>query len=244
MSSVADDPRWPKLLSLAVHEFRTPITVVAGYIRMLLMERAGSLNDSQRRLLQEAEKSCGRLSGLVAEMSELSHLETGDLSFNTRAVDLDALLKDTIDTLPPQPDYEVTIELANDGCCAAVHADPARLKTAFASLLRALRRELVTANRLFVRCTKRDIDGKPALWIAIGGADQVERLAATDASGLSGFDEWRGGCGLSLAIARRIIAAHAGRVWSPPDGEKSAAVVMLPASEQARSPAGTSASGV
>jgi hypothetical protein len=61
------DPGWPRLLSLSVHEFRTPITVVAGYIRMLLKDRAGPVSDQQRRLLEEAEKSCARLSGLVAE---------------------------------------------------------------------------------------------------------------------------------------------------------------------------------
>ena len=33
MSDAPVDPRWPKILSLSVHEFRTPMTVVAGYIR-------------------------------------------------------------------------------------------------------------------------------------------------------------------------------------------------------------------
>ena len=62
----AVDPRWPKLLSLTVHEFRTPVTVVAGYLRMLLKERAGPLPEEQRRLLEEASKSCARLSALLA----------------------------------------------------------------------------------------------------------------------------------------------------------------------------------
>lgn len=243
MSSVADDPRWPKLLSLAVHEFRSPITVIGGYMRMLLAERAGPLNDPQRHMLQEVEKSCGRLSGLVAEMSELSHLEAGNLSFNRSQVDLEALLKDTIATLPVEADYEVTIELS-DGCCAAIQADPVRLKSAFASLLRALRRELVKANRLLVRCTKRNVEGKAVIWIAFGVEGQLERLEAADASALATFDEWRGGSGLRLAIARRIIAAHSGRIWSPADSAKSAAVVMLPASEKQRSPARKTASGL
>src|SRR5688500_20060793 len=69
------DARWHKLLSLAVHEFRTPITVVAGYIRMILKDRAGPVNDGQRKLLEEAERSCGRLSALVAEMSDLARSE-------------------------------------------------------------------------------------------------------------------------------------------------------------------------
>ena len=48
MSDAPVEPRWPKILSLSVHEFRTPMTVVAGYIRMLLKDRAGPLSDQQR----------------------------------------------------------------------------------------------------------------------------------------------------------------------------------------------------
>ena len=61
MTSAPPDPEWPRLLSLSVHELRTPMTVVAGYLRMLLKDRAGPVTDQQRRLLEEAEKSCGRL---------------------------------------------------------------------------------------------------------------------------------------------------------------------------------------
>ena len=65
MSDAPIDPRWEKILSLSVHEFRTPMTVVAGYIRMLLKDRAGPLSDQQRKLLEEAEKSCARLTALL-----------------------------------------------------------------------------------------------------------------------------------------------------------------------------------
>ncbi|MGH3117468.1 MAG: histidine kinase dimerization/phospho-acceptor domain-containing protein, partial [Gaiellales bacterium] len=46
------DATWPRLLSLAVHELRTPATVVGGYLRMVLKDRAGPLSEDQRRLLQ------------------------------------------------------------------------------------------------------------------------------------------------------------------------------------------------
>src|SRR5512145_288012 len=104
MSTGPTDPKWPRLLSLSVHEFRTPITVVAGYIRMLLKDRAGVLNDQQRRLLEEAEKSCGRLSGLLAEMSDLSNLEAGTGTFNRNTVDLPSLLQEAVAELPEVPD--------------------------------------------------------------------------------------------------------------------------------------------
>ena len=101
MSVPPIDPRWPKILSLSVHEFRTPMTVVAGYIRMLLKDRAGPLSDQQRKLLEEAEKSCGRLTALLTEVSDLSNLEGGTAPFNKRAADLQPALRDAVDQLPP-----------------------------------------------------------------------------------------------------------------------------------------------
>src|SRR6478672_11482249 len=98
------DARWPKILSLSVHEFRTPLTVVAGYIRMLLKERAGPLSDQQRRLLEEAEKSCARLSALVNEVSELSNLEARTAPFNRQRTDLNPLLRAAVEQLPPLPE--------------------------------------------------------------------------------------------------------------------------------------------
>jgi signal transduction histidine kinase len=47
----------------------------------------------------------------------------------------------------------------------------------------------------------------------------VAALAAT--SDLPVFDEWRGGVGLSLAVARRILSAHGGHIWGAP-GERTA----------------------
>src|SRR5687768_695963 len=111
--SPTTEPRWPRLLSLAVHEFRTPVTVVAGYIRMLLKDRAGPLNDQQRHLLAEAEKSCGRLSGLISEMSDLANLEAATAPFNRSALDLSALVTEIAASLPPLPDREVSVSVTS-----------------------------------------------------------------------------------------------------------------------------------
>ena len=67
----AEQNPFPRALSLAVHELRTPVTVVAGYLRMVLREQAGPVTEKQRKMLEEAERSCTRLSALVTEMSDL-----------------------------------------------------------------------------------------------------------------------------------------------------------------------------
>ena len=228
MADSTVDPRWPKLLSLSVHEFRTPMTVVAGYIRMLLKDRAGPLSDAQRRLLEEAEKSCGRLSALLAEMSELSNLEAGTLTFSRQALDLRQLLRTAVDQLPELPDRTVRVELET-GDEALVQADPQRLPTALGSVLAALRREIVTSDRLIVR-ERRAAAGDPGYEILIGDEPTIDALEASAGTALPVFDEWRGGSGLSLAVARRVIGAHGGRIWSAPEGHKSGARILLPPS--------------
>ena len=224
----APDPKLPELLSVSVHEFRSPVTVVAGYIRMLLKDRAGSITDQQRRLLEDAEKSCARLSALLGEMSDLSNLEGGKAPFNRSRTDLRSLLTEAVAALAPISDREIEVELTTGTGTAMVNGDAVRLRGAFTSLVHAVRREVVSSPRLHVRERIGEYDGRPASWIAIGGADQIGDLEVATPEDLTTFDEWRGGCGLSLPVARRIIAAHGGAIWSPAEKSNSGAVVVLP----------------
>ena len=227
------DPRWSALLSLTAHEFRSPLTVVAGYVRMLLKESAGPLSDQQRRLLDEAEKSCARLSALLAEVSELSQLEAGTARFNSLAVNLESVLSEAIAALPELKDRNVTIDVTVRSDLA-VKGDAVRLRTALTSLLHALRREAVSSDQLAVRVDARNHDGRTALRISIAEPNRIEAVAQLEPSDLSTFDEWRGGNGLSLPNARRVIEAHGGRLWAPNDNGKAAAIVMLPAGRRSR----------
>jgi signal transduction histidine kinase len=221
------DPRWPKLLSLSVHEFRTPMTVVAGYIRMLLKDRAGPLTDPQRRLLEEAEKSCTRLSALLAEVSELANLEAGTAPYNRQPLDLRAILRDAAAQVPPLPDREVEIRVSTDEGHAPVEGDPTRLKAAFAAVFAALRRELVTSDYLSVVERRTGTDGHSGFEVLIGDDETVAALG--DAKEWPVFDEWRGGSGLSLAVARRVLNAHGGSLSGAPGDRKAGARIVLPA---------------
>lgn len=220
------DPRWPKILSLAVHEFRTPMTVVAGYIRMLLKDRAGALNDQQRKLLEEAEKSCIRLTALLTEVSDLSNLEAGTAPFNRAPGDLHALVRTAVDQLPALPDREVPVSVELSSQPAPIAADAARLAHALTSVIAALRREIISAGGLTIR-EHRTPDGYELL---MGDGETLDALTNEPPGAREVFDEWRGGIGLSLAVARRILNAHDGAIYAPPGGRKAGARIQLKSS--------------
>src|SRR3954452_11388132 len=111
MPEPTTDPRWPELFSVMVHDVRTPMTVVAGYVDMLLKERFGPVTDKQRHILEEVQKACARVAGLLKEGSELTSIERKTTSVQRQQADLREVLRAAIDQLPPLPDREVHIDL-------------------------------------------------------------------------------------------------------------------------------------
>ena len=199
------------------------MTVVAGYIRMLLKDRAGPLSAQQRKLLEEAEKSCARLSALLAEVSDLSSLEAGSAAMNKQTTDLQAAVRAAIAQLPPLPDREVVVHLEAGSEPAPISGDPVRLTQAIGSVVAALRRELVSDAGLTVR-EKRT----PGTYeLLIGDPETIAALETEPESARQVFDEWRGGVGLSLPVARRVLNAHDADLYGAPGGAKAGALILF-----------------
>src|SRR5512133_2276756 len=126
-----------KLLSLGVHEFRTPVAVVSGYLRMLLRHFGDTLTDQQRKLVEEAEKSCGSLTALLAEQSELAQIEDGRIKLRRDPIPLFALLKQVASAVHEAEDRGVVLSVRDEGLEAVVGGDRDRLQSALTWLLTA-----------------------------------------------------------------------------------------------------------
>ena len=237
MIDVLGDPRLPRLLSHAAHEFRTPLSVILGYLRMVLNGATG-LDAKYRRMLQDIEKSATKLSGLVTEMSDLSKLERGDVRLQEKPVDLDAVLTGAIAALPEILDRQIGVKVENGERPTTVRGDSVWLQRAFTAIFFALCREVVDGDHLLVRRRPGTFNDKAAVWLTVAEPQQIDAVES-----LGTFNEWRGGCGLSLVSARTIIDGHGGAIFSPSarltleqtgwksvDGLKAAAVITLPLS--------------
>lgn len=232
MSGVAgttDRRSQAELLSLAVHEFRTPVTVVAGYLRMLEHEHAGPLSDKQRKLVQEAERSCARLSALVGEMSELSHLDSGEAVPARETVDFGALIDEVVDAADEGRDRQVSA--VRTGSCdgVPVAADRRRLGESLAAILTAVLREQSEPGEVQVHVTTSPDRGLVSVGI---GRDEDATTVLHAGGDNACLNEYRGGLGLALPIARRRIELYGGQVWSSASGRALGAVgLRLPIKE-------------
>lgn len=223
---------FPRALSLAVHEFRTPVTVVSGYLRMLLKEQGGPLTEKQRKMLEEAERSCGRIGALVSEMSELGKLEGGELAVARQAFDLAPLVAELASGMHEGNDRGVRLEVRGVDRALAVQGDRTRLAAAIRALMHAALRERGDPGVIVADCSVLADSAPSFVVIAIGDDETVIALRAAARGAPPSFDEWRGGLGLALPVARRVIEAHGGALWSAVgDRPRAGSALRLPLME-------------
>ena len=78
------------------HEFRTPLTMIAGPVAQLA--KSESMGGEQRNLLNIAQRSIQRMFKLVNQLMDFNKLENDTLRLNVEQIDVVKLLNDICDT--------------------------------------------------------------------------------------------------------------------------------------------------
>lgn len=217
-----DDNSYPPLISLAVHEFRTPASVVGGYLRMLQKDQDPPMSERQRRMIDEAEKSCARLVAIVAELSDIGKLDSGSVKLGRQPFEVFSLIEQVAELVHEASDRDVHLKLSGPSNGVNLTGDTTRLRAAFDAIFRAILREkpgpltVIAERRLVTR------NGRPHAVLIVADEGRVQEAYDREPGP---FDDHRGGLGLALPLARRVIEGHGGTIWSPasaaPAGEDS-----------------------
>jgi PAS domain S-box-containing protein len=123
-----------EFLSRMSHELRTPLNSVLGFAQLMAM---GELNPKQNKRVNHILTNGKHLLGLINEVLDISHIESGRLSLLYESVQLSQIISETLDTVQPFADArQITMSLDNSPHNQLfVISDRKRLKQALINLL-------------------------------------------------------------------------------------------------------------
>jgi signal transduction histidine kinase len=203
------------------HELSTPLTPLAGYLKILSSGKLGAVVPQHQRLLDSMQQALERLVRVVDNLSDFASLETGQVPLLDAEVDPDALVETAVEDLRAaikDARLNVTVTHAAGG---PIRADARKLRQAVGNLVANAVKFSPHGGEILVEVVR---DGERLRFVVY---DQGPGIRAGEAERIfeplyhaaaRGEDARLPGSGLGLPVARRIAEAHGGRVFveSPP----------------------------
>ena len=200
------------------HELRTPLNSIIGFSEMLEDETFGTLNEKQRRSVDNVLTSGRQLLQVINDILDLSKVEAGRMQLAPTELDAGfalAEVRGVIESLARTKGHTVEIEI--EPGLPPLLADPGRFRQIMYNLLSNAIKFTPDAGRIQV--TARRAAGEAAVEIAV--ADTGIGIAPIDQERIfrefeqldSAYVRQQQGTGLGLALTRKLIGLHGGRIW-------------------------------
>jgi light-regulated signal transduction histidine kinase (bacteriophytochrome) len=194
------------------HDLRTPLRAIDGFSHILLEDYAGKLDDEGKRLLGVVRDNTQRMGQLIDDILKFSR--AGRLEINFSEIDMEKLAHAVFVELQPSvAEGKLQLEIEP---IPATRGDSAMMRQVFVNLLsNAIK---LSHNReparIKVGCS---IAGDEAIYFVKDNGAGFDMQYADKLFGvfqrLHGVTEFEG-TGIGLAIVKRIITRHGGRVWA------------------------------
>ena len=194
------------------HELRTPITIAKGYIELAREEED---KEARRELLNTAVKALVRLNDIVDDLISVADIARGKFRLNPRKVRIGELVRRAVDEKQESAKArDVKLELQLE-CDVSMFADPGKLQRVLLNLIDNAIKFNRPGGRVTVRVECRDREvlfsvsdtgiGIPKERLK----DIFKPLTQLDSSTTRHY----GGTGTGLAVAKKVVEMHGGRIW-------------------------------
>lgn len=229
MSPLLDLMRQETVQSV-VHDLRTPITVIKGYLHVLLSGVVGQMPDEQKQLI---ERSVGPLEDLILLTENLLQsviLDNGGLKLHLAATDLDLLLAETIEFYQlPFKQREMDIYREGNTLGLQLMADGFWLKRVLHNLIWNAYKFTPNGGKVSLH-VRHLAEGVDIIVQDTGRGIPIEKLTSIFekfAQSAPSADR-KSGAGLGLWICKRVMELHGGTIRADSSSQGSRIILFLP----------------
>jgi signal transduction histidine kinase len=206
-----------RFLGIAAHDLRSPIAIIMNYVEYLLEGHPGNITESQDNILKKLYKVSEKMLNLVNELLDVNAIEAGRLELKMDTVDLTRYLQECYEenlVLSKTKSIELVLDLEKE--LPLIVMDPHRIDQVMNNLITNAIKFSYPNTTITLHARVQDQD------VAISVQDQGQGIPAQEVDTL--FSEFgktsvrptagEKSTGLGLAIAKRIVALHGGRIWA------------------------------
>ena len=197
------------------HELRTPLNAIIGFSEVLSEGMFGEINEKQAEYLQDILESGRHLLSLINDILDLSKVEAGRMELETVDFHLPSAIDNAL-TLVKERASRRGIALGStiDEALGMLRGDERKVKQVLLNLLSNALKFTPEGGRIDIRAGLQDDSAEISVsdtGIGIAPADQG---AVFEAFRQVGDAERKAeGTGLGLALSRKFIELHGGRIW-------------------------------
>jgi signal transduction histidine kinase len=204
-----------EFLASMSHELRTPLNAVIGFSDVLLQGMFGEMNEKQTEYQRDILASGQHLLSLINDILDLSKIEAGRMDLDLDAFHLPTAMDDAMLLMRERASRRgLTLERHVDERLGEIRADQRKVKQVLLNLLSNAVKFTPEGGRIDVRAALAN--GSVEISVTdtgIGIAPEDHEAVFEEFKQLGKAEKKAEGTGLGLALCRKFVELHGGRIW-------------------------------
>ncbi len=199
-----------ELIATVAHELRSPLTSVKGFTATLLAKWERFTDDQKRLMLETVDADADRVTRLIAELLDISRIDSGRLEIHRQPVDMAAAVRRHVAAHIGAGEPEDRFVVRVTGPLPALWADPDKVDQVLGNLLENAVRHGEGTVTIDVSADRPPSEGTSVTVSDEGPGIPEESMSRVFTRFWRGSK--RGGTGLGLYIVKGIVEAHGGTI--------------------------------
>jgi signal transduction histidine kinase len=216
-----------KFLGMAAHDLRKPIGLVLTYSEFLLEEAGSDLNSEQIGFFNTIKTSCVFMKRLVDDFLDVSAIEAGKFELDLQPASIYEVLEQTLNLNKHQAKKKgIELQVEQDENIPRVTIDAPKIEQAMANLVSNAIEHTPADSNVVIRIRRNE--GTVTFSVQDSGpgipTEEKEKLFKPFEKTRAKKTAGEKSTGLGLVITRKIIEAHAGKIWFESELNKGATI--------------------